>query len=122
MTEAARLSALAFADELVSRCTDALGDAALSAILHGSLTLGEFTPGRSDIDLLVIVGGALSDDELAALRDAVAAAGEDAPRRVDLRVLTRATAAVPARRPRMEAEFTVRPGAVDRGGDRICRA
>jgi Nucleotidyltransferase domain len=25
----------------------------VSAILHGSLTLGDFAPGRSDIDLLV---------------------------------------------------------------------
>jgi predicted nucleotidyltransferase len=109
-TEAARLSALAFADGLATRCTDALGDAVLSTILHGSLTLGDFTPHRSDIDLLVIVGNPLSDDELAALRDAVAAAGGDAPRRVDLRLVTRTTAAVPPRRPRMEAEFTFRPG------------
>jgi predicted nucleotidyltransferase len=89
---------------------DALRDVVLSAILHGSLTLGDFTPDRSDIDLLLIVGGALSDDELAALRDAVAAAGDDVPRRVDLRVVTRATAAVPPRLPAMEAEFTLRPG------------
>jgi hypothetical protein len=50
VTEVARESALGFADRLARRCTDALGDAALSAILHGSLTLGDFTPGRSDID------------------------------------------------------------------------
>jgi len=109
VTEAARLSALAFADGLASRCRDALGDALLAPILHGSLTLGDFTPRRSDIDLLVVVGNPLSDDELAALRDAVAAARDDAPRRLDLRLVTRTTGAVPSRLPRM-GELTCRPG------------
>jgi hypothetical protein len=109
VTEAARLSALAFADGLASRCSDALGDAVLSVILHGSLTLGDFTPARSDIDLLVIVGDPLIDDELVALREAVAAVRDDAPCRVDLRVVTRATAAAPARASAMEAAFTLGP-------------
>ena len=110
MTEAARPSALAFADGLASRCSDALGDAVLSVILHGSLTLGDFTPGRSDIDLLVIVERPLGDVQLAALRHAVDAVRNDAPCRVDLRVVTRASAGSATRAPAMEAALTLRPG------------
>jgi predicted nucleotidyltransferase len=101
----ARLRALAFAARLASRCSDVLGDALESVILHGSLTLDDFMPGRSDIDLLVVVDGHLGNAQLAALRDVV-----DVPSRVDLRVITRTSAASPARAPVMEAAFTLRPG------------
>ena len=110
MTEAARQSALGFADRLATRSADALGDATLAVILHGSLTLGDFTPRRSDIDLLVIVASQVSDDRLAALRDAVDQVHEDAPSRVDLRVVTRATTRSPTLAPLMEAALTIRPG------------
>lgn len=99
--------ALAFADGLAGRCSGALGDAVASVILHGSLTLGEFVPHRSDIDLLVVVEQPLGDERLAGLRDAVR---EDAPPRADLRVVTRAVAASPPRPTPMEAAFEFRPG------------
>jgi hypothetical protein len=110
VTDVARLRALAFAARLASRCSDALGDALVSAILHGSLTLADFTPGRSDIDVLAVVVEPLSDDRLAELRKAVDELAGDAPRRVDLRVVTRATAGSPAPAPMLEAAFTLRPG------------
>ena len=99
--------ALAFADRLAARCSGALGDAMASAILHGSLTLGEFVAHRSDIDLLVVVAHPLGDGRLAALRDAVRG---EAPPRADLRVVARAVAASPARPTPMEAAFELRPG------------
>ena len=34
-------------------------------ILHGSLTLADYLPGRSDVDLLVVVDGPLTDAQLA---------------------------------------------------------
>jgi predicted nucleotidyltransferase len=107
VTDVERLRALAFAARLASRCSDALGEALVSVILHGSLTLDDFVPGRSDMDLLVVVAAPLDDEQLTALRDQLA---EDAPRRVDLRVVTRATAAAPTPAPTMEAAFTLRPG------------
>ena len=110
MTDVACLRALAFAARLASRFSDALGDALVSVILHGSLTLDAFMPGRSDIDLLVVVGAPLSDEQLTALRDTVDQLAGDAPRRVDLRVVTRATAGSPTPAPTMEAAFTLRPG------------
>ncbi|MGH2741716.1 MAG: aminoglycoside adenylyltransferase domain-containing protein [Thermoleophilaceae bacterium] len=79
-------------------------------LLHGSLTLDDFTPGRSDIDLLAIVETPLSDDQLSALGDAVDRVRKDAPSRIDLRVVTRTTAGSPTRLPAMEAAFVLRPG------------
>jgi hypothetical protein len=107
VTHDARLRALAFADRLAARCSAGLGNATASVILHGSLTLDDFAPRRSDIDLLVVVENPLSDDQLAAIRDALRG---DAPCRVDLRVVTRATAASPTRSPVLEAAFVLRPG------------
>jgi hypothetical protein len=48
VTDVARLRALAFAARRDSGCSDGLGDALVSVILHGSLTLDDFTPRRSD--------------------------------------------------------------------------
>jgi hypothetical protein len=36
-------------------CAGALGETAAGVILHGSLTLGDYLPGRSDLDLLMVV-------------------------------------------------------------------
>jgi hypothetical protein len=93
---------LAYAEELASSCAAALGDAVVAAILHGSLTLGDFVPGRSDIDLLVIVREPLADAQLAAVPL------PDPPARVDLRFVTMASAASPA--PVLDAGFELRPG------------
>jgi predicted nucleotidyltransferase len=110
VTDIARLHAVAFAARLASRCSDVIGEALVSVILHGSLTLDDFAPGRSDIDVLVVVGEPLSDDRLAALQDAVDRLRGDAPSRVDLRVVTSATARSPARAAVFDAAFTLRPG------------
>jgi hypothetical protein len=110
VTDIARLRGLACTARLVSACSAVLGDALVSVILHGSLTLDAFTPGRSDIDLLMIVREPLRHEQLAALRETVDQCNATASTRVDLRVVTRATAASPARAPVMEAAFTLRPG------------
>jgi hypothetical protein len=79
-------------------------------ILHGSLTLDDYIPGRSDIDLLVVVDGPLSDAQVAALTEAVARQRPRAPGRVDLRVVTRRVAASPTPAPPMEAYLEITPG------------
>jgi predicted nucleotidyltransferase len=110
VTEGARQRALLYADRLASRCSDALGDAVVSVILHGSLTLDDFTPGRSDIDLLIVVENPLTDNQLAALQDVVHQLRISDPSRVDLRVVTRAIAGSPTRVPAMEVGVVLRPG------------
>ena len=100
----------AFADTLALWCADALGDRVVAVILHGSLILGDFRPGRSDIDLLVVVDRRPTDDEIGALRGAVESIESTPPCRVDLRVVTREIAATPTPAPAMEAFFELGPG------------
>jgi streptomycin 3"-adenylyltransferase len=50
-------------EALVSGLRDALGDNLVGIYLHGSLALGCFNPKRSDIDVLVVTGHPLADEE-----------------------------------------------------------
>jgi Domain of unknown function (DUF4111) len=99
-----------YAAALARGCAEALGEAAVGMILHGSLTLDDYVPGRSDVDLLVVVRGALTDARLAALAEAVGARRSQAPGRVDLRLVTRQVAAAPSPAPPMEAYVEITPG------------
>jgi hypothetical protein len=82
-------------------CSELLGDRLVAVILHGSLVLGDYTPGRSDVDLLAIVERSLTDDELAALAELVVARRGKAAG-IDLRVVTGAAAGEPTAAPAME--------------------
>jgi predicted nucleotidyltransferase len=102
--------AVAFSNRVAHSCSSALEDAVVAVILHGSLTLGDFDAKRSDIDMLVVVKSPLSDEHLAALRDAVEYLWTDAPNRLDLRVVTSDVSTRPTRAPGMEASIAVHPG------------
>jgi predicted nucleotidyltransferase len=102
--------ALRFAEALAQSCAGALGETVAGVILHGSLTMGDYLPGRSDVDLLVVVDEPLSDAHVAALTDAVGAYRPQAPGRVDLRVVTRQVAASPTPAPPMEVYIEITPG------------
>jgi predicted nucleotidyltransferase len=80
--------ALRFAEMLARSCSQALGETVAGVILHGSLTLDDYLPGRSDVDLLVVVQDPLTDAQLAALTDALAGHRPQAPGPVDLRLVT----------------------------------
>jgi len=100
-----RQQALTFAEELAAASAQLLGDLLVAAILHGSLALDGldgFTPGRSDIDILVVVERHLDDGELAALQDLVLRLSPTAAGGLDYRVVRRAVAASPTRSPAME--------------------
>jgi predicted nucleotidyltransferase len=58
---AARQEAVGFAEALARAASRALGDAVGGVLLHGSLTLGDYLPGRNDVDLLVVVDDPLTD-------------------------------------------------------------
>ena len=72
----------------------ALPDA--TVILHGSLALGDFHPGRSDVDLLVI-----SDAPTSGVVEEVRREWERQPTNLDVRIVTYESAARPTRAPRM---------------------
>ncbi|MEU6077976.1 aminoglycoside adenylyltransferase domain-containing protein [Micromonospora sp. NPDC047074] len=94
--------ALAVAGHLADRCADVIGAATRSVILHGSLATGEFRPGRSDIDLLTVIDGGLSDAQVAALDTLVRRADVRGASGVDLHVVTADVAGAPTRTPPME--------------------
>jgi hypothetical protein len=108
LTGASADDALAYADTLAQTASRALDDALAAVILHGSLTLGDYFPGRSDIDLLLIVADPLTGAHVAALAEAVGQQRPRAPVRVDLRVVTRTAARAPAPLPPMEAYLRIR--------------
>jgi hypothetical protein len=101
--------ALRFAEMLARSCSQALGEAIAAVILHGSLTLHDYLPGRSDVDLLVVAQDPLTDAQLAALTDALAGHRPRAPGPVDLRLVTRQVAASPTPAPPMEAYLRLTP-------------
>ncbi|HEV8648047.1 MAG TPA: aminoglycoside adenylyltransferase domain-containing protein [Actinomycetes bacterium] len=99
-----------FAEALARSCAAALGDTVAGVILHGSLTLVDYLPGCSDVDLLVVVDDPLTERQLAALTEAAGRHRPQAPGRVDLRVVTRQVAAAPTPAPPMEAYIELAPG------------
>jgi Domain of unknown function (DUF4111)/Nucleotidyltransferase domain len=99
--------ALGFANTVAQAYAEALQDSVIGVILHGSLVLDDYVPGRSDVDLLVVVRDPLSDGQLDALIAAVAALQPHAPGRVDLRVVTQRVAASPTLGPPMEAYIEI---------------
>jgi len=106
---APEVDALEFAKLLAGSCARVLGETVAGVILHGSLTLGDYVPGRSDVDLLVVVDDPLTNAQFTVLTEAVAGLRPRAPGRVDLRVVTRQVAASPTLSPPMEAYIKVTP-------------
>jgi hypothetical protein len=108
LTGASAHDALAYADTLTHASSRSLGDALAAVVLHGSLTLGHYLPGRSDIDQLLIVDNPLTDAHLADLAKAVGQQRPRGPVRVDMRVVTRRAAGAPSPLPPMEAYLRIK--------------
>ena len=102
-------AALRFAQELAHACAGAFGKTVAGVVLHGSLTLDDYVPGRSDIDLLVVIDDPASDARLAALAEAMASRRAEAPGPADLRLVTRQVAASPTPAPPLEAYLRLTP-------------
>jgi hypothetical protein len=100
----------AAAGELARCCAEILGSNLRAAVLHGSLTLGDFASGRSDIDLLLITGpGGLSQDGRGRIVHAVSTAETGAARAIDLLAVTSTTAGAPSRTPAPELQVSRYP-------------
>src|SRR5690348_4228247 len=59
----------AVAHELLTSIRAIVGAQLAGMYLVGSLALGDFQPRESDLDLVIVTCGALSDETIAALRD-----------------------------------------------------
>jgi predicted nucleotidyltransferase len=64
---------------LAADLTEVLGDDLLSLALHGSLALGDFAPGRSDLDVLAVMATDPTATTLASLDDVHARLDTDFP-------------------------------------------
>ncbi len=105
--------AIVFAERLADAAFAALADAQpIAAILHGSLVSGDYVPGRSDVDVLVIVERALTDAELEVLPRTLPGPADGALP-FDLRVVTGEVAVAPTDRPSLEFSLGRRPGTPD---------
>jgi hypothetical protein len=82
-----------------------------AVLLHGSAVLGDFLPGVSDLDLLVVVDRPLDAGEVDAFTAVLATADPAPAAGLDLHVVTAATAAAPSPAPPMELHVGRYPGA-----------
>ncbi len=57
----------AYVEDVAAVLREGLGDALIGVYLHGSGTLGGFTPARSDVDLLAVSSRGLTDEEKSVL-------------------------------------------------------
>lgn len=93
---------LVAARELTLSCADSLTTPVTSAILHGSLAQDDFIPGKSDIDLLMVVKNHLRPFEVDALVAAIHCSRRHVNAKVDLHVVTADVAAAPTKSPPLE--------------------
>ncbi|MBG0564372.1 aminoglycoside adenylyltransferase domain-containing protein [Actinoplanes aureus] len=90
------------AEALAGGCAGIARGATRSVILHGSLAAGGFLPGRSDIDLLVVVDDGLTDAQASDLKQLVRKADTGDAAGIDLHVVTAEVAGAPTRTPALE--------------------
>jgi len=105
--------AVATVTRLAESCAEILQSSLVSAILHGSLTLDDFQPGTSDLDLLLVVEPGLTANEVSALIEVVGVEDVSPAGGFDLLVVTRESAAAPAEHPSRELLVGRYPGPVE---------
>ncbi|MEO6511818.1 MAG: aminoglycoside adenylyltransferase domain-containing protein [Nocardioides sp.] len=100
-------SAARYLGALTAEVADVVGAGLVGAYPHGSLMLGGYRPLRSDIDVVVVVEGALSPDEQSEIAARLAHDALPCPAiGLELSVVTRAVAAAPNVRPAFELHVT----------------
>ncbi|HKA69514.1 MAG TPA: aminoglycoside adenylyltransferase domain-containing protein [Actinomycetes bacterium] len=107
-------------DRVVSTLREYLGADLVGGYLHGSLAMGAFDPGRSDVDILAVCASPLAPERRAGLGAALAAiprpaSGGD----LEMSLVTEAAARTPSAAPEFEVHVSTHeePSVVD-GADR----
>ena len=80
----------------------------VAVVLHGSLTLGDYVAGRSDLDLLVLIGPRLDSKDIDMIREMLAEA-LGSIRRIDIRFVRASVAASPPRLPPVALAVEIAP-------------
>jgi predicted nucleotidyltransferase len=70
-----------FGARVAAALGEALGDRLVGAYFVGSVALGGYVPGESDIDVIAVCGGAIADEAKPALAEAVFATTRSCPAR-----------------------------------------
>ncbi len=94
-----------YLEQLVAELQSHLGAGFVGAYLHGSLAMGAFDPGRSDIDVLAVCAGSLPAPERRRLGDALVALdrpGSD----LEFSLVTEAAVRTPSPAPAFEVHVT----------------
>jgi hypothetical protein len=106
-----------YLDALVERLGSALNERLIAVYALGGLALGHYRPGKSDLDIYVIVSGALDDDEKHAIVGRCRHRSLPCPaRRLELVVISDQAAREPGPSPRWELNLNTGPSGPDHVG------
>jgi hypothetical protein len=94
VNDADQVAALTAVEDLATSCAHVLAASLVSAIVHGSLTQDGFRPGKSDLDLLLVVNRGLTRGQADALIEVVRSSDLGPAAGIDLLVVTTEAAAV----------------------------
>ena len=104
--------------ELTGRLVDVLGVRLLSCSAVGSVALGAYVPGRSDVDVMVVIDQPLTVADWDAVVDLCSHEALPCPgRKLELVAYTRAQVAAPRRNQRWELNFNSGPDVQHAGFD-----
>lgn len=99
-----------FADAVTRGVREILGDGLYAAYLAGSVALGGYVPGQSDIDIMAVCQHPLPVERKQALADAVFRVAATCPTRgLELVLYSRGAVAAPSRTPRFEVNLNAGP-------------
>jgi hypothetical protein len=108
----------AYLEELTRRLLDVMGERLLSVAAVGSVALGAYERGRSDIDVMVVIDQPLTVADWDAVVDLCSHEALPVPgRKLELVAYTRAQVAAPRRSQRWELNFNSGPGVLHAGFD-----
>lgn len=94
-------------ESLADALTTVLDSQLVGLYVHGSMALGGFDPGRSDVDVLVVTSGPMTPQRRSAAAYAVSEAVLPCPAQgLELSIVTRAVALHPSPRPAFELHIT----------------
>ena len=107
-----------YLERLVDELRRLLGEGFVGAYLHGSVAMGSYEPGRSDVDVLGVCRESLSRSERMALADALSAVTRTSSAELEFSLVTEQAARSGSSAPPFEVHVSTHDGAIVDGADR----